>query len=103
LLPYLILAGKRGATQNSSLGAHPATGEIRRLETEKRANGQGSVYFATAKNRYVAAVTVGYDPVTRRVRRKKVFSRTREGALKRLQALQVQMPGGVKYASKETN
>jgi hypothetical protein len=65
------------------------------LETEKRANGQGSVYFATAKNRYVAAITVGYNPVTRKVRRKKVFSRTREGALKKLQTLQAQMSGGV--------
>ena len=48
----------------------------------KRGNGEGTVYFDKAKNRWIAKVTVGYDADGRAVRRSRT-ARTKDEAVKK--------------------
>jgi len=43
----------------------------------RRGHGEDAIYFAAAKNRYVGAVSLGYAPDGKRIRRK-VFGRTKQ-------------------------
>ena len=44
---------------------------------KRRGHGEDGIYFAAAKNRYVGAVSLGYAPDGKRIRRK-VFGRTKQ-------------------------
>lgn len=47
----------------------------------KRANGEGSIYFDGDRDRWVAAVTIGRDPKTGRLIRRKVSGKTKSAAV----------------------
>jgi hypothetical protein len=38
--------------------------------TSRRGRGEDAIYFATAKNRYVGSVSLGFGPDGKRIRRK---------------------------------
>ncbi len=44
---------------------------------KRRGHGEDAIYFAAAKNRYVGAVSLGFGPDGRRIRRK-VYGRTKQ-------------------------
>ena len=44
--------------------------------TSRRGRGEDAIYFATAKNRYVGSVSLGFGPDGKRIRRK-VFGKTK--------------------------
>ena len=52
----------------------------------RRGRGEDAIYFATAKNRYVGSVSLGYGSDGKRVRRK-VFGRTKQEVRDKLKAL----------------
>jgi integrase len=64
-------------------------------KTSRRSRGEDAIYFATAKNRYVGSVSLGYGPDGKRIRRK-VFGRTKQEVRDRLKALHQEMDAGVK-------
>ncbi len=45
--------------------------------TSRRGRGEDAIYFATAKNRYVGSVSLGFGPDGKRIRRK-VFGKTKQ-------------------------
>jgi integrase len=71
----------------------------------RRSRGEDAIYFATAKNRYVGSVSLGYGPDGKRVRRK-VFGKTKQEVRDRLKALHQEMNAGVRssrtYTLRET-
>src|SRR5580698_1419770 len=52
----------------------------------RRGRGEDAIYFATAKNRYVGSVSLGFGPDGKRIRRK-VFGRTKQEVREKLKAL----------------
>jgi integrase len=61
----------------------------------RRSRGEDAIYFATAKNRYVGSVSLGYGPNGRRIRRK-VFGKTKQEVRDKLKALHQEMNVGVR-------
>ncbi len=74
-------------------------------KVSRRGRGEDAIYFATAKNRYVGSVSLGYGPDGRRIRRK-VFGKTKQEVRDRLKALHQEMNAGVRssrtYTLRET-
>jgi integrase len=74
-------------------------------KVSRRGRGEDAIYFATAKNRYVGSVSLGYGPGGKRVRRK-VFGKTRQDVRDRLKALHQELNAGVRssrtYTVRET-
>ena len=69
--------------------------------TSRRGRGEDAIYFATAKNRYVGSVSLGFGPDGRRIRRK-VFGKTKQEVRDRLKALYQEMDAGVRSSSTYT-
>src|SRR5579859_1125061 len=71
----------------------------------RRSRGEDAIYFATAKDRYVGSVSLGYGPNGRRIRRK-VFGKTKQEVRDKLKALHQEMNAGVRssrtYTVRET-
>ncbi len=63
--------------------------------TKHRGHGEDAIYFATAKNRYVGAISLGYRSDGRRVR-KKVFGQTKQEVRDKLKALHAELDAGIK-------
>jgi hypothetical protein len=61
----------------------------------RRGHAEDAIYFAAAKNRYVGAVSLGYAPDGKRIRRK-VFGRTRQEVRDKLKALHQELDAGVR-------
>jgi integrase len=61
----------------------------------RRGHGEDAIYFAAAKNRYVGAVSLGYAPDGKRIRRK-VFGRTKQEVRDKLKALHRELDSGVR-------
>jgi integrase len=61
----------------------------------RRGRGEDAIYFATAKNRYVGSVSLGYGPDGKRIRRK-VFGKTKQEVRDRLKALHQELNAGIK-------
>lgn len=59
----------------------------------KRANGEGSIYFDADRDRWVAAVTIGRDPKTGRLIRRKVSGKTKGAAVAAKAALLAKYTG----------
>jgi integrase len=74
-------------------------------KVSRRGRGEDAIYFATAKNRYVGSVSLGYGPDGKRIRRK-VFGKTKQEVRDRLKALHQEMNAGVRssptYTLRET-
>jgi integrase len=73
--------------------------------SRRRGHGEDAIYFATAKNRWVGSVSLGYGPDGMRTRRK-VFGKTKQEVRERLKALHQEMDAGVRssgtYTVRET-
>ena len=67
----------------------------------RRGYGEDAIYFAAAKNRYVGAISLGYGPNGKRIRRK-VFGKTKQEVRDRLKALHQEMNSGVRSSSSYT-
>src|SRR5262249_8495491 len=60
-----------------------------------------AIYFATAKNRYVGAISLGFGPDGRRIRRK-VYGRTKQEVRDKLKALHAELDRGLRTSGKYT-
>jgi integrase len=69
--------------------------------SRRRGHGEDAIYFATAKNRWVGSVSLGYGPDGKRTRRK-VFGKTKQEVRDRLKALHQEMGSGVRSSSTYT-
>ncbi len=67
----------------------------------RRGFGEDAIYFATAKNRYVGSVSLGYGPDGKRIRRK-VLGKTKQEVRDRLKALHLELDSGVRSSSTYT-
>jgi integrase len=70
-------------------------------EAKRRGHGEDSIYFATAKNRYVGAVSLGFGPDGRRIRRK-VYGRTKQEVRDKLKALHAELDRGLRTSGTYT-
>ena len=70
-------------------------------KVSRRGRGEDAIYFATAKNRYVGSVSLGYGPDGKRIRRK-VFGKTKQEVRDRLKALHQEMNSGVRSSTNYT-
>ena len=69
--------------------------------SRRRGHGEDAIYFATAKDRWVGSVSLGYGPDGKRIRRK-VFGKTKQEVRDRLKALHQEMDSGVRSSSTYT-
>ena len=51
-----------------------------------KGNGEGTVYYDDKRKRYRASYTVGYDPVTNKVKRKSFSGKTKIEAVEKMEA-----------------
>jgi integrase len=68
---------------------------------KRRGHGEDTIYFAAAKNRYVGAVSLGFGPDGRRIRRK-VYGRTKQEVRDKLKALHVELDRGLRTSRRYT-
>jgi integrase len=68
---------------------------------KRRGHGEDAIYFAEAKNRYVGAVSLGFGPDGRRIRRK-VYGRTKQEVRDKLKALHAELDRGLRTSGKYT-
>ena len=69
--------------------------------SRRRGHGEDAIYFATAKNRWVGSISLGYGPDGKRTRRK-VFGKTKQEVRDRLKALHQEMSTAVRSLSTYT-
>jgi integrase len=69
--------------------------------SRRRGHGEDAIYFATAKDRWVGSVSLGYGPDGKRIRRK-VFGKTKQDVRDRLKALHQEMDAGLRSSSTYT-
>ncbi len=69
--------------------------------SRRRGHGEDAIYFATAKNRYVGSISLGYGPDGKRIRRK-VFGKTKQDVRDRLKALHQELNAAVRSSSTYT-
>jgi integrase len=67
-------------------------------QVSRRSRSEDAIYFATAKNRFVGSVSVGYGPGGKRIQRK-VFGKTKQEVRDRLKALREELNAGVRSSS----
>jgi integrase len=65
---------------------------------KRRGHGEDAIYFEAAKNRYVGAVSVGYAPDGKRLRRK-VSGRTKQEVRDKLKALHTELDAGIRSSA----
>jgi hypothetical protein len=61
----------------------------------RRGHGEDAIYFAAAKNRYVGAVSLGFTPDGKRIRRK-VSGKTKQEVRDKLKALHQELEAGIR-------
>ena len=64
----------------------------------RRGYGEDSIYLDTARGRYVGAVSLGYGPNGRRIRRK-VTGKTKQEVRDKLKALHAEVDSGLKTSA----
>jgi integrase len=64
------------------------------ITTRRRGHGEDAIYFDTAKNRYVGAISVGFGPDGKRIRRK-VTGRTKVEVRDKLKAAHAELDRGL--------
>jgi integrase len=65
---------------------------------KRRGHGEGGIYFDVAKNRYLGAISLGYTPEGKRIRRK-VTGRTKQEVRDKLKALHQELDAGVRTSA----
>lgn len=68
---------------------------IAEASAKRRGHGEDAIYFAAAKNRYAGAVSLGYTPEGKRIRRK-VYGRTKQDVRDKLKALHQELEAGIR-------
>ena len=63
--------------------------------SKRRGQGEDSIYWDAAKNRYVGAMSLGFSPAGTRIR-KKVMGRTKTEVRDKLKELHKQVEGGLR-------
>jgi integrase len=71
------------------------------MVTRRRGHGEDAIYFDASKNRHAGAVSVGYGPDGRRIRRK-VTGRTKQEVRDKLKALHAELDSGIRSSSSYT-
>ena len=64
----------------------------------RRGHGEGAIYFAADKNRYIGAVSVGFGPDGKRLRRK-VSGKTKQEVRDKLRALHAELDAGLRSSA----
>ena len=95
------MGGRRGPRSGAKRGAKGQAWCIAETRTKRRAHGDDAIYFAADKNRYVGAISLGYGPDGRRVRRK-VTGRTKQEVRDKLKALHAELDSGVRSSATYT-
>jgi hypothetical protein len=67
-------------------------------KTRRRGHGEDAIYFDAAKNRYVGAVSLGFGPDGRRIRRK-VSGKTKQEVRDKLRALHQELDAGIRSSA----
>jgi len=67
----------------------------------RRGHGEDAIYFAAAKNRYVGAVSLGFTPDGKRIRRK-VSGKTKQEVRDKLKALHQELEAGIRSSTRYT-
>jgi hypothetical protein len=62
--------------------------------TRRRGHGEDAIYFDAAKNRYVGAISVGFGPAGKRIRRK-VTGKTKAEVRDKLKAAHAELDRGL--------
>jgi integrase len=70
-------------------------------KVRRRGHGEDAIYFDIAKNRYVGAVSLGFTPAGKRLRRK-VIGRTKQEVRDRLKALHQELDAGIRSSAEYT-
>jgi hypothetical protein len=70
-------------------------------KVSRRGRGEDAIYFATAKNRYVGSVSLGFRTDEKRIRRK-VLGRTKQEVRDKFKALHQEQNTGVRSSSTYT-
>src|SRR5499433_2708795 len=88
---------------NGSLGSQTGSQTVRlahmaEASAKRRGHGEDAIYFAAAKNRYVGAVSLGYTPEGKRIRRK-VYGRTKQDVRDKLKALHQELDAGIRSSA----
>jgi integrase len=65
---------------------------------KRRGHGEDAVYFDAAKNRYMGAISLGYTPDGKRIRRK-VTGRTKQEVRDKLRALHQELDAGIRSSA----
>jgi integrase len=71
------------------------------VAVRRRGHGEDAIYFAADKNRYIGAVSLGYGPDGRRLRRK-VSGRTKQEVRDKLRVLRTEMDAGLQPSARYT-
>jgi hypothetical protein len=69
--------------------------------TRRRGHGEDGIYFVAAKNRFIGAISLGYGPDGKRIRRK-VSGKTKQEVRDRLKALHHELTAGLRSSSTYT-
>src|SRR5580698_8913976 len=70
-------------------------------KTRRRGHGEDAIYFDAAKSRYVGAVSLGFGPDGKRLRRK-VTGRTKQEVRDKLKALHAELDRGLRTSATYT-
>jgi integrase len=68
---------------------------------KRRGHGEDAIYFAADKNRYIGAVSVGFGPDGKRLRRK-VSGKTKQEVRDKLRAMHAELDAGLQPAAGKT-
>ena len=69
--------------------------------TRRRGHGEDAIYFDAAKNRYVGAISTGFGPDGKRIRRK-VIGRTKTEVRDKLKAAHAELDRGLRTSATYT-
>ena len=83
-----------------SLGSQTGSQNVRLLymaeaSVKRRGHGEDAIYFEAAKSRYVGAVSLGFSPDGKRIRRK-VSGKTKQEVRDKLKALHQELDAGIR-------
>jgi hypothetical protein len=67
-------------------------------KVRRRGSGEDGIYLDAARNRYMSAISLGYGPDGKRIRRK-VSGKTKQEVRDKLKALHQELSAGVKSSA----
>jgi hypothetical protein len=85
----------------AKLGAKVLGSAMSETNVRRRGFGEDGIYLDAARNRYMGAISLGYGPDRKRIRRK-VSGKTKQEVRAKLQALHQELNSGVRSSSTYT-